>query len=159
MGNRDAMKYRIKLYSLWGFVFICAFVLYPLTKPKGESNRKRPPKIVDEAKQSIEEASPEQRQRIQTALGDKYQVLDAAAIRSTRDKKVYYVGAKFSAEGISAPVGVWLINGDKGAPGLIYSADFIAEEFSGMRLAGDTKIGDRSSDPETKALQDYLESR
>lgn len=104
----------------------------------------------------IEVASKAQRNIIQAALGDQYPVSKIAVVKSGKHGKAYYVGAVFHAIGVGNITGVWLVWGEKNAPGLVFSVDGAAHQFSGMRKASKTKGAAYVFDEECKILQKYL---
>ena len=108
----------------------------------------------------VESASPQQVAMLAAVLGDKYPVVDSVAVKSGQHGGAYYVGANFLAEGLAGKTtGVWLMGGSKSAPGLIFSVDGAAYQFSGMRRASETKAAAYISDPECKAIRKYLMAR
>lgn len=106
--------------------------------------------------QNIEDASEAQRNIIQTALGEQYPISEIAVIKSGNHGNAYYLGAKFTAKGVGSVTGIWLVGGEKNAPNLVYSVDGAAHQFSGMRMASETKASATIADPEAKALQNYF---
>lgn len=104
----------------------------------------------------VEGASPQQVELIKAVLGPKYPVVKTAAVRSGNHGNAYYVGAKFAAEGAGTITGVWLMGGSKGAPGMVFSVDGGAYQFSGMRRASETKAAAYTTDQECRALHLYL---
>ena len=105
---------------------------------------------------NIEPASQAQRDIIQAALGDQYPISKIAAVKSGNHSRAYYVGAVFHARGVGNVTGIWLVGGSKDAPSLVFSVDGNAHQFSGMRKASETKAAAYISDPEAKALRNYL---
>ena len=105
---------------------------------------------------SIEPASIYQERLVQYALGDQYPISKAAVVKSQRHKNAYYIGAIFYAEGCGNLIGIWLTNGSKYHPTVLYSVDGFAHQFSGMRKASETKAAAYSWDPESKLLRKYL---
>lgn len=105
---------------------------------------------------AIENASQAQINLVQTALGDQYPIIKTAVVKSSTHKQAYYIGATFKAVGAGNIKGIWLISGTKNAPGLLFSVDGAAYQFSGMRKASDTKAGGSVIDPESKLLLKYL---
>ena len=119
-----------------------------------KSPKTRSPKAVQ--KTNIDQASMEQTDLIQAALGEQYPISKTVAIRSGNHKSAYYVGAVFHAQGVGNMLGIWLVGGDKNSPNLVYSVDGTAHQFSGMRKASETKAYATINDPESKAIKGHL---
>lgn len=104
----------------------------------------------------IESASTQQRNLIQSALGNQYPISKIAAVKSGNHANAYYVGAVFQPSGAGNVTGIWIVGGPKNAPKLVYSVDGAAHMFSGMQNASETKTAAYSSDPEAKVLRRHL---
>jgi len=101
-------------------------------------------------------ASPEQIRHIQSALGEEYPISKGLTVRSRRFPDWYYVGASFFVQGVGQEVGIWIISGPTDKPGLMFSVDGFASEFSGMGEASRTKLGASVVDEEARALKAAL---
>lgn len=101
---------------------------------------------------TVEAAGVAQRNLIQVALGQQYPITKIAAVKSGKHSSAYYVGAIFRVAGVGDVPGVWLVGGTKEQPGTLLSINEAAHEYSGMRLAEETKASASMEDPEAKAL-------
>lgn len=105
----------------------------------------------------FEQPGREQIEIIQAALGEKYPISKAAAVKSYNHGKAYYVGAVFHAKGAGELTGVWFVSGDKQEPSSVYSIDGNAFYFSKLEKAVKTDANASKADPEARALKKYLE--
>jgi len=108
--------------------------------------------IVSAQTITVETAGPAQRNLIQVALGQQHPITKIAAVKSGKHSSAYYVGALFRVVGVGEIPGVWLVGGTKEQPGTLLSINEAAHQYSGMRLAKETKAAASMDDPEAKAL-------
>ncbi|MDB4465112.1 hypothetical protein N9057_02365 [Akkermansiaceae bacterium] len=102
-----------------------------------------------------DEASPEQRNHISSALGERYAVHDCRVIQNRDEYGGYFFAARFSYEGIEKheeAVGVWWIGGTKTDPTLIASINEPAYTHSRMGWASKSKRGYTMATPEAAEL-------
>lgn len=125
-------------------IFLCVFAILPAIPVLAGT--------VD-----IEQADEAQIQIIQAALGEKYPISKAAAVKSLNHGKAYYVGAVFHADGAGDLTGVWFMSGGKRKPSSVYALDGNAYQFSGIQKASETQANASKADPEARAIKKYLE--
>ncbi len=104
----------------------------------------------------IQPASEAQYAKIQSSLPDRHKIKRAVTVQS--DKwNAYYVGAEFNTKA-GMKWGIWFLVGSKERPGLIFSIDRIAKDYSRMGFAFPTKFKASDSDKEALMIEDYFEN-
>ena len=104
-------------------------------------------------------ASPEQKNHISSALGEKYTVHECRVIENRDQYEGYFIAARFSYEGIEKHekvVGVWWIGGAKNKPTLLASINEPAYTHSRMGWASNSKRGYTMATPAATELYKAL---
>lgn len=108
----------------------------------------------------IENPSNKQLMFIKSTLDKSITTTSSAMIKSSNHKNAFYIGVNFFARGVKGKMtGIWLIGGTRNKPGLLFSINGYAHQFSGMRKASETKAAAYSHDPEAKFILKYLRSK
>ena len=78
----------------------------------------------------IEFPSDQQIKILKVLLNKDVTIKQSAAVKSQHHKKAYYVGLKFTIEGIREPqIGIWIVSGSKDRPGFVLAVDGFGKEF------------------------------
>jgi len=108
----------------------------------------------------IQNPSDKQLRLIKIALGEGITIKSSAMIKSSNHKNAFYIGVNFYAPGVKEKMtGIWLIGGTWSNPGMLFSVDGYAHQFSGMRKASETKAAAYPHDPESKYILQFLKSK
>ena len=109
----------------------------------------------------IEFPSDQQIKILKVLLNKDVTIKQSAAVKSQHHKKAYYVGLKFTIEGIREPqIGIWIVSGSKDRPGFVLAVDGFGKEFSRATHADKTNPPQAySTDPECKILKKHLRSK
>ena len=108
----------------------------------------------------IENPSNKQLTFIKAALDKGITITSSAMIKSSNHQNAFYIGVNFYARGVKDKMtGIWIMGGTRNKPGLLFSINGYAHQFSGMRKASETKAAAYSHDPEAKLILKYLRSK
>jgi len=81
-------------------------------------------------------------------------------VKSNDFEKVYFIATRLSGPGISDDcIGVWAISGDKNDPGMIFSVNGIAKEFSDYPAGNKTTTNVTMSDDGADLVEKYILNR
>lgn len=105
-----------------------------------------------------EPASGAQVQTLRSAIQDEQArngIENVYAVRSKDFQRVWMVAGGITGDGIKAgqAIGVWAMNGEKDSPGLTFSVNYMAKEFSGFGLGSGTKAAITMNDDGAKEAE------
>lgn len=107
----------------------------------------------------INPASHQQTKIVTRAIEDPITVINSVALKSSRHPNSYYVGVRFVAHDLEMQgIGIWLVEGDRSRPNVVYSVNATAIVFSKYPKAHRLESPAHISDHEAKLILNYLET-
>ena len=107
----------------------------------------------------VESASEKQTEKINWGIKKETnaEIGKVYVVKSNDYEKVYFVATRLSGPGISDDcIGVWAISGDKNDPGMIFSVNGIAKEFSDYPSGSKTTANITMSDDGADLVEKYV---
>jgi len=96
---------------------------------------------------------------INSSIGFGLSIRNVYVARSEAHKKAYFIAGEFVGPGANGQVGVWLKTGEIDGPGMYFSVDGFADEFSVFPYARETAIKATIYDPPARQLKRFVQDQ